>query len=801
MVIAAASSASRAPAGNNLRLSGGILAMAAMSTATAATNLPPCGSKDGQCPTEVSAELYGQADIWGWLKTEDGSFCGGRYVEPRRDWLGADLPVEQAPLNASTDRSLAEGDVVEMTGEVQLRKGSLSVDAGNARYNGKTDTLWVDSTIVLRQPGVMARAESAELSGTTGLGVLNNAKFVDMATGTRVQAEKIERLSEQELALTEASYTQCAPGRETWRIGADQINLNFETGIGVARDSRVHINDTQILRLPYLQFPVDDRRMTGLLWPSIGTGEGGLDIAQPIYLNLAPHYDATLTPRLISEHGLMLEAEGRYLEATGQWTLAGAFLPSDDETGDDRWLLGLQKTSNDKSRWQSEVDFNRVSDDDYFRDLGTASLSLRRQTHLEQSAELRYTGDTVQTTLLSERFQTIADVDEPYRKLPELVIERLPQQLDNGLLPIAQARFSNFDHPDSIGKDGDQITGQRLFLEAGASLPLEQGWGGLTATVKARHLKYRIEDRNDAGFDSDPDASSALASLDGSLYFDRELQWRDGDYTQTLEPRAFALYAEHENQEGNPIFDTTQRTFSYHQLFRESRFSGYDRLDDANQIALGFSSSIVERDTGRELLQFNIGRIQYFRDRRTRLPDVDVQTESGSPFAAGVSFYPDDQQWLSSNIIWDNSDEQVDQFDVHWHRLKADTLLNLGYSFRRFEPGSGVNDRDQIEQVDASAVYPLDKRWSLYARLNYDIGEHRWLENLVGFEYQSCCWRGRLLFQRSLEPGNNSAGTADSDEAILFEIQLKGLGGLGNTLDEVLGDSIHGYKRFHPRRR
>ena len=754
----------------------------------------PAGGTES-CSYQVSEALYAKADIWGWLVTEDGSLCGGRYVEPVRNWAGADLDVREAPLNASADKSLAEGDIVALTGGVQLRKGGLSVDAGSAQFNRETDTLWVDQSLVLRQEGVMMRAETAELSGSTGLGTLRNAKFVSLSTGTRVQADVIERTSETTLELNHASYTQCAPDNETWLISADYISLNYDTGIGIAKDSRIRINGTQVVRLPYLQFPVDDRRMTGVLWPSIGTSDGGLDLALPVYLNLAENYDATITPRFLQKHGAMLETEGRYLDDSGEWTLSGAFLSNDKDRDRDRWLAALKKTSNENSRIQTNIDFTKVSDQDYFSDLGTAALSLKRESHLNQIAEISYTGHYLKTTLSSERYQTIGNVDEPYQRLPELVVERLNESIAYNILPIAQLRYTEFDHKDAIRDGGTEITGNRLFIEAGAELPISRAWGSLTSTIKTRHLQYSIDNKHDSGFDEDPKVNSLLASVDGRLRFDRQLEFNDTGYTQTLEPRAVLLYAEHEDQVNNPDFDTTQLPFSYSQIFRESRFSGYDRLDDADQVALGVTSRLIDQNEGREILSASLGRIQYFDDRRTRLPGVEIETSRGSAFAAGLRYSPTASQQLSSDILWDSHDEQIDQFGVNWHQSRTNTIINLGYSFRRFEDGSGLISSDRIEQVDASVAYLLNERWRLYGRLNYDIEENRWLENLIGFEYESCCWRGRVLFQRSLEPGDSeNPNRSESDEAILFEIQLKGLGGLGSTLNSVLEESIFGYK-------
>jgi LPS-assembly protein len=96
---------------------------------------------------------------------------------------------------------------------------------------------------------------------------------------------------------------------------------------------------------------------------------------------------------------------------------------------------------------------------------------------------------------------------------------------------------------------------------------------------------------------------------------------------------------------------------------------------------------------------------------------------------------------------------------------------------------------------------PLNDQWKLFAKTQYDFEDDRPVENLVGAEYQNCCWLTRIVYQWALEPddnngsnvvGTNNTGT-QNNSAVLIEFQLKGLGGLGTAVASVLKDSIFGY--------
>ena len=98
------------------------------------------------------------------------------------------------------------------------------------------------------------------------------------------------------MVLNDATYTTRPPGQKPgWKIQANKIELNQETGRGVTRGTKLYVKDVPVLAVPYFNFPIDDRRTTGILNPQFGfSNDGGIELSVPVYLNLAPNYDATL---------------------------------------------------------------------------------------------------------------------------------------------------------------------------------------------------------------------------------------------------------------------------------------------------------------------------------------------------------------------------------------------------------------------------------------------------------------------------------------------------------------------------
>lgn len=755
---------------------------------------------DWQCSRQTRAAEIATRNAWNWVPAryltpaqrcglEPG--CDGLYVEPARDWPGADRSPMTAPLQASARRSSMAGERVSLEGDVEIRKGNLSLEAGSAEFRRDEQHLTLKDGVALRQPGLLLRGDSAEIDTDTALGYLRGARFLSYDAGARASAEKIERPSEQRLKLKKASYTQCAPDNETWVLKSSRIELDYESGRGVARNSTVELYGVPAFYLPWINFPVDDRRATGVLWPSFGSNNGGLDISVPYYLNLAPDYDMTLSPRYLEQRGEMLETEFRYLNRYSDWKLSSAYLPNDKLAEEDRWLTGVEEHGTIARRWQTAIDYTRVSDEDYFRDLGTSNLAVRRSTHLNQRAEIGYLGNRWVSQLKVQQYQTIADVEEPYRKLPQWHLEYRPRGVNFAPEPILLLDLTRFDHRQSIEDGGTEVTGDRGYGEAGLRFPMHWRAGYVIPSFKVRNVRYSLDTNTGQ---SDPETTVNQASLDTGLYLER--LFAGGDWTQTLEPRLYYLFAEQKtDQAAQPDFDTALLDFSYEQLFRETRFTGYDRLQDADQAALGLRTRFVDNRAGREVLSLALGQLFYFDERHVQLPGEPVESDSNSEIATALRYYPTPNSWFTTDLLWDSHEHQITQNNVAFHyRAPNDALYNLGYSLRRNRALGGAQIRP-VEQVDASLTLPLGRQWQLFAGWHFDIREDRSLESLAGVSYQNCCWLVRVVFQRSAEPDtSNGSNDLTMDETVLLEFQLKGLGGIGDKIASVLEESIFGYR-------
>jgi LPS-assembly protein len=785
--------------------------------------------------------------------------CCGAYIEPKRDYEDAEMDPADAPMRvASASTEVEQENIARLHGDVQLTQGYRQVRSDSATADQNTRIVNLEGNVQFREPGLLVTGDSAQINMDSKDMQIEQAGYLFHESGVRGTATQAKRVDDV-FYIDNATYTTCEPGSKAWRLVSSKLNINPETGIANAKHVRLEVQDIPILYAPWIRFPIDDRRASGLLFPSFDIGdENGIDYAQPIYLNLAPNYDATITPRYIQERGPMAEVEVRHMSKLTNTILSGAFLSDDDGgddrdddptevfntrdfEGEDRWLVNLNHLGGIGKRWQTRVDYTKVSDSEYFRDLDNATLEVNSQTYLRQLVSASYRTDHWLFGIKGQEFQTITDdpnrIDQ-YQMLPRL--EATGNYRLGDFVFNLQNQFTAFDHDDENDtlpgylqgetffedEKGTFVTGDRLRLDYGLTWDKQWAWGYFRPSVTLKHLSYNLDNPVLGQTDDSPSVTVPVGVIDTGLFMERDTTMLTG-FTQTFEPRLYMVHTKYEDQSDLPDFDTSQMTFTYNQLFREDRFIGGDRIGDTEQVSLGLTSRLVEQSTGIEWLRASIGQIFYLSDRYVSLnPNLSKSFLKGlddpddlnrlqrdiaadllrddSAYAAEFAMRLSEHLRFQADVLYDEDDSELDRGNASLrYNDRNNKIFNLSYRYNRRVPrlsdiGNQFIEIDSdIEQADFSTFLPISRSWSLIGRYNYDLTNSRDLETLFGFQYESCCWKMSIISRRWLDRNDYILlpdEDLEHDNGVFFQIQFKGLAGSGSKVESILQDGIYGYE-------
>ncbi|WP_428623390.1 LPS assembly protein LptD [Sedimenticola sp.] len=673
----------------------------------------------------------------------------------------------------------------DFSGNVQVEQGYERLEADHVSYLRDLNTLDADGSVYLEQPGLRITGNRMLYNLETKQGNADQTEFRLTEPLARGNASSAELLNADQSHYTDVQYTTCPPGNSDWQIEAKELEIDKSTGVGVAHNAKLRFKGVPFIYLPYASFPIDDRRKSGFLPPSIGTSENsGADASIPYYFNIAPNMDATFTPRIMSKRGILLGGEFRYLTEKHKGEIRAELLPSDSERttteNDTRGAANLLLSGTPVPRWSYDINLNYVSDNDYLDDLGT-SLAATSAKHQERRGDITYNGDGWNFLGRAQQFQTIdssiAINDRPYSRLPQLQLNLEKPDQAMGLTYHLHTEYVHFGHESS-----SKVKGERFDLQPGISLPMRHPWGFFTPKLSLRHTQYSLDNQT-VGLSDNPSRTLPTLSLDGGLYFDRSGSWFGNAITHTLEPHLFYLYTPKKDQSALPDFDTSNLGFSFANLFRENRFSGADKVGDANQLTTALTTRGLSSSTGEELFRASIGQIFYFRDRDVQLLSSGAVINEDSSSIVAEAATKLSQHWrMQAGIQWNPhaSGNETEQGALGVHYLdEKQRILNLTY---RYTNGS-------IEQTDLSARWPITHSLHAVGRWNYSLLYGKSMETFAGIEYESCCWVSRFVVRNYRSDAN-----ADGNLALFLQLELKGLTSLGDKIDQFLERGILGYR-------
>ena len=724
---------------------------------------------------------YAHLGWYPYLNTEDTpSHCSGRYIEPpfpEDDGTPFNLkPIVANALEAQTE--LGQGTA--LSGSVKIVQGSRSLFSNSATINKETGLINLTGGATYREPGLLFTGKSAQSNTSTKTTTLNDAQYVLYKNSIRGSVAQISRNEDKTISIDTGTYTQCPPTSDTWEISAKKIKIDQNKGFGWAENATLRLSGVPVLYVPYFRFPIDDRRQSGFLYPSIRYTESeGLNIDTPYYFNIAANMDDTLTPRFFEKRGLQLENEFRYMNEYSTNTLNTSYLAGDNLTNKNRWLLGIRHTGAPAENWKSDINYLHVSDNDYFDDLGT-KLGVSEVVHLNRSGSLTYYGNQWQTELLLQSYQTIDDNITPYRRLPQIQVSGTPALEQEWLEASYFAQLTQFDR-DLTGLTGsDRITGTRLHIEPELTTIFRNDSGYIKPGVKLWYSQYSLNNQIN-GLNDSPSLSVPIISIDSGLFFERDFTLLDNNYQQTLEPRLFALYVPEHDQSAMPDFDTTAYSFDYASLFRNNRFSGYDRIGDTKQLSLGLTSRLID-EKGREAVSASVGQAIYFEDRVVSLDNTTPtdNTSNYSDVATRVNWRPNQRMNVTFNANFNHEDIRNTENNLAVrYQEDVNRLISLSYRF----------SEDIREQSTASFLWPVSKNWSTLGVWQYDWMTSDNIDLAFGLEYESCCWKTRVITRQWLKDND------EKDTALYLQFVLKGLGSFGSSGDSDFIEKITGFEQ------
>lgn len=700
---------------------------------------------------------------------------------------------------------------------VELRYGELVMNTDKLDYRVVDDFARAEGNVRINHNGNVFTGPLLQLYVSRFEGEFLTPSFQLAATGGAGKAKVLKFQDSEHMSAIEGSYSSC-PAVEhqepAWQITAKQLRMDLAANEGEADGAVLRFLGVPILAAPSMTFPLSSARKSGWLPPNIFLdNRSGLETGVPYYWNIAPQRDATFTPFVMTKRGVGLDSEFRYLEPGHAGRINVDLLPSDRVFGRSRWSLKLNNDGN-FGDWRYRLRSERVSDDDYWKDM---SRRVESQTprlmagdfNISRHRELSW--GAIDTYGRVQRWQALQGTDEtaqfdsPYQRSPQIGA-RLTTAADEAVLDSfrpwgrkarleggLELEYNRFDLPGSA-RPGQAGGGQRVHALGHVAAPLggEAWWFIPRASFNA--AAYDL-DRPQADGRRRMGRVIPTLSIDHGWVFERDTTLFGRDYRQSLEPRLFYVNTPFRDQSNLPNFDSAPKDFNFDSIYTDNQFSGVDRVSDLHALSIGATSRWIGANSGEEILR--LGAVQRFLLRDQKITtDGQPVTQRFSDLLLAAAAHLDEKWWADGTL----------EFNPEINR-SVRSVLRARYSPGPFKTVSVAYRlaRAQSEQVELAWQWPIygapvtsrgaDSKscggaWYSAGRVQYSLRDRRLTDSVVGFEYDAGCWVLRWGVERL------STGRAETNTRLMLQLELIGLSQLGSNALKVLKDNVPGYRRL-----
>ncbi|MBC2717104.1 MAG: LPS-assembly protein LptD [Desulfobacteraceae bacterium] len=698
------------------------------------------------------------------------------------------------------------------TGDVKIYKDDKTLYAESIQYNQDTMEAESKGGVRLTVGKDTLRGDEIIINLKTGIGTIINGSIFIEKSHFIIKGDKILKTGENSYTINNGSITTCDGDLPPWQITGKKIDITIEE-YGTVRHAALWTKKFPVFYVPYLIFPVNIERQSGLLPPQMGySSRNGIEFIQPYYWAINKSSDATFYYHHIQKRGEKFGAEYRYaLSNFSKGTLMMDFLDDrkvDDGTGDssqnwgysddpflrentDRYWFRTKLNQKLSRDFTSKLDLDIVSDQDYLNEFDSGYSgydAAKKYFESEFGRDIDDQNDSVRTNSFNinkiwTQYSFNAELlwydnvinrrqnetDSTLQQLPVITFNALRQSVLNNLLFVdMDSGFSNFYRQDGM-------TGQRIDVYPRIYLPM--------------HYKNYFTFEPSAGFRETAWYSDRteedLQGLDEYDYQHREIYDLGAELStdlfnvyqmngksinkikHTFIPRLEYSYIPDVDQTKYPEFDDTDRiapenlmTFSLTNLLI-SKAQGSNELI-AEMPVKNPDTPFKKTDELSALDSYN----QFLWFKIEQSYDFIMKNEpDGKPFYplyAELTLTPVNRLSLHAETEWNHDSGNFTTFNTYC-KIKNSRKDHLTIEHRY------IRNENQSIYLDFNGA--VTDTISIFGNYERNLKDSVDIETKLGCHYQAQCWSCELFYKEK-----------DDDQKIGFMISLKGLAHVGSEL-------------------
>ena len=667
----------------------------------------------------------------GW-QHDSFSRCGGYFkAQPQKKHL---VKSEYIDFSADKQTDITKSEVAVLNGNVVISYDDVIVNADKIcllHKNKKQPLAYAEGNVRMSYNNILLLADKAYCSITKECYLENTHFKLSMsslpAKAAWGSAKSVLNNADSTIEMKNSSYSTCSYINPDWQLHAGYLEINTMKQTGFLSDGYLSLFGLPLFYFPVFFFPLENHRMSGFLYPVINYSDnGGWHTQLPYYLNLAPNYDLKIFMDNYQERGFSWAADFRFLQSHSHGNLfvrqflndrsfasfkeeMGSTYSTDSSSDVSQQLTALENSSFNRKLlfydnyykpniyFASSWHFYWLSDDYIPSDFDDVVKYFPSRV-LPRYVSMEYNHDSFFAKLKWEKNKVLQPIGQEvlsgiFNVQPDFYLQYSPNIFQSDWLNFSNTlHVLKFDAADSVVRSNiDDIRGERAFIQPKLRLTLLNGYLNSYFKTGLHAVWYDWRYNNE-----DNKSINKLTVPWFGLNGDVNRRFSLDNYYYLLKPRFLYKYVPYRNQNNLLVLDSTYPVESYHNLFRVNRFSGEDRIGDTNDIVLGISNVLLDKNSLQTIVDMSFGKSYAFQYHRVCISDDCLEDQQSyrhwSPWLFASSFNVG-QAKLNLNLAFNNNftrtnsgyfdyEKKINSFEnihLYYHYAKYYDFYNLKF--------------------------------------------------------------------------------------------------------------------------
>jgi len=660
-------------------------------------------------------------------------------------------------INTEKNKVIAVGDVVVFSNSYYLTANKIIYDKKNNTFE------LFDNVLILKDNNIQTQSNYAFLDMKNEAYKQSPVFLLEKQNNLWVNSQNSSK-EKTNIELGKSIISSCDCIDPVWSIKVSSASFDTKDQWMHAYNPRLYIKDVPVFYSPYLGFPTNRSRRSGLLIPTVGYSKNdGFYYSQPVYYAPEANWDLEFIPQYRARRGYgaytyfrvadsaysLLKLKTGFFEEKGEYQKEFN-LKNRKHYG---WDVDYERTklfSNENTQdglyasinWLNDIEYRTVEKEE-----DTVSTEKKVESKLNYFYNTpKYYGGVYARYYIDTELDSN---DTTLQELPQLQFHSYSKDLGiNRLIYNADAKFINYTRDDGLNANIYEVTLPISYTHYFFNDYLYVNVENKTTLSKYNYDNSTLDYNN-----------GTLAQNETSITLGTDLIKPYTNYLHTMNLSAKYSNPKNITTDGDLYDITVDKTSA-----KGKELASFPVVQGDKNIKLALNQSFYKKDDLRQIINHKLTQSIIYKNNEYEFQNLENFLK-----------YNYSRGSITNKVVYNIEDKHL-----------VENTFNLNYKYKSFDFDFGYykskatlnSNREELESYRIETNYQISKDYKIGYYENYNIFEKVRNKQGIKFDIDDRCWNLSLKYEKEVIPSTSSNNSGIDQDILYINLVLKPLGGI-----------------------